>query len=456
MRPFFVALCLCGSLALLLAWSPLAMGQPGVCPVAGLLEGPNELGCISPEERAILSEFLTAPSSDEKTKRHVLEIVSRAYRCVLAKGNVAQQSSLCFRRGLVERFYTQYKDSDLCLVDRFTRALVTLRYVSDTKLPESQTFRYQEVIDKALNEAKLAVGISKDIKTRPQHPRAIDLAERFCVDPENPVFSEGYFRELIDASAGLSIEYPQTGRYIGAVLDAILQDAKTLFEEPNRTLSDGQILIGFDRANLASTGLFYRWKLKVREIAPAPDRIRPADVASVVGELKRLEPELERAADRLTHRSEAWKYYQDYGDLLFALAEPLKSSEEDMEMRDRLVNASCKALWRGIQLSADSETSDQLKSVREKLMSRVADYGSELARNLKYGRLTEFESQFVDESGRIMPHDDQCYVHAHLAQALYVRGSINESLQHLRKSCEVVSLDDLKTLRNSILAWVKW
>ena len=125
-------------------------------------------------------------------------------------------------------------------------------------------------------------------------------------------------------------------------------------------------------------------------------------------------------------------------------------------MRDMLVNASCKALWRGIELSADSETSDQLKPVRQKLMSRVTDYGSELAKNFNYGRLLEFEYQFVDESGRMVPYDEQCYVHAHLAQALYVRGSINESLQHLRKSCEVVSLDDLKMLRNSVLAWVKW
>lgn len=442
----------------LLAFGWRSAGVAAQCDVPAALLQMRQSGCLSAGESARLSQYLAGSlfEEEESKKRDALDMVSRAYRCALAKGN-GLENYACFRRLLFEQFYGYFKDSDLCLVDRLTRSCVALRYVLEAKLPSSQPLQYQQILDRALNDIRLGVGICNEVKARPRDVSTLHLAERWCIDPSNPVLPLDYFQELLDSSADLSMEYPEAGRHMGSVLDVILRDALSLFDgdERSRALRDGyELLIAFDHADLAGSSFFYRFERKRREIAPEPELVSPAEVEGVLEELKKLEPYLEQGAQRLRHRSGAWKYFESYSDFLYTLAQPLQSYREYWGMRNSLLEASCKVLWRGIGFSVGSETAGQLNFVQEKLLDRVRSYGLELARELKYRRLVEFESQFLDQSARILPEKQQCYIHAHLAQALYVLGSNKESWEHLRKSCELVSLDDLRGLRDSIQPWM--
>ena len=84
--------------------------------------------------------------------------------------------------------------------------------------------------------------------------------------------------------------------------------------------------------------------------------------------------------------------------------------------------------------------------IQEKLVERVRAYGLELGRAAQYRDVVDFESGFLDSSGRVLAQSQQCYVHAHLAQAYYALGDNRQAMEHFGLSCATISLDDLKRL----------
>ncbi len=146
--------------------------------------------------------------------------------------------------------------------------------------------------------------------------------------------------------------------------------------------------------------------------------------------------------------------FEEYSDVLHGIVERFHLPEAPWGLKDRLMWESCTVLATGIELSTPYETNEELERVRTKLIDRVRNYGSELARELKYSELISFESQFLDQSERVLTSSQQCHIHAHLAQAFYVLEQNREALQHLEASCGLISPSDLRDLRAVIEPWL--
>lgn len=427
----------------------------GQCDAPGTLSHLQRLGCLSQQEAELLSRHLRRPLAEKEERTLLLRTVARAYTCLL-ESKLPSQDYSCFREILHEQFYTGFQKEELCLNDRLIRAGAGLRYFVQKDVPGQRPLDYHGLLDEPLGEFLLALDVCRKIQERPADPASLRLAETWCVDPAAPAPPLVYLRELIDAVVEIAARYPQVGKHAGALLDGILQRASTLYRDRQSGdfLHDQyDLLIGFDDADLAGTSLFYLFERRSKEVLPPPELASPADLPRLLENVRLLDEYLERGAQRLVRRSRAWEYFERYSDRLQALADLLKPYPEHGETRHQLVQASCRALRKGIELSFDVLTASELVRVQEKLLDRIRTYGLELARNLKYRELTGFEGEFVDESGRMLTEKQQCFIHAHLAQAYYVLGSTRDSLQHLRQSCNLISPSDLKELRESVQRW---
>jgi hypothetical protein len=477
---------------------PVTVRAQALCPVQEALAEATHSRCLSDSGKQNLLEFLTNPLSAEVPRRQVLNIVSASYRCSLENAPPARAVS-CSQSGIAEHVYTHFKeDRELCLVDRLTRASANLRYVLDLKIPSSRRIPDTELdrIYSALSDVQFAVRISREIQEHSGDPGqniwVLRNARNWCVDTTNPAFPELYLRDALDSTAALAVEHPEIGTDLGAAFASFLADAKQLygwvddnilFGKDNLLLRDWRLLVSIDRANLGSTGVFLNVVRKLEAILPDPRRIRRDEVQNVFDKLVRLRPELEKAAERLRDKSEAWKYFEPYSEHLFALASAL-TSNRDHNIRNAAMREANLSLWRGFELSASSGTTagmtciqerslqrenaasatlasfHPLKScAQEKLMSRVTAFGMELAGDLDYRSLADFESRFLDDTGRTVPVTMQCNVHAHLAQAYYVLTTPEtpegnrKYREHMDQSCGRVLQADLQKLRDSLRTW---
>lgn len=429
------------------------------CDVTAALDRVRQSGCLSEVYEVALRNYLVGSVVKEDEKKRALEAVTDAYGCLLhLDEDEAIRVYRCFRQTLQEKFYASFKDEELCLRDRLIRACVALRYALDKKLPSSEPLQHDQIIDKALNDFRLGFGVCRQIQLTPHAFASTDLAGKWCVDINNPVPSPAYVNELVDLSVQICAQYPQLGQHLGTLLDAILSDALALYQgtKTEETLrKDYALLIKFDNADLSGTSFIYLFEKKLAQALPRPEVLTLSEVGPLLQNLEKLRPDLDEGARRFRRKSESWRPFERYSDLLYDLAKPLKSRAEQWETRDNLLRASCEALWKGIELSLSGETAGQLTKVREKLVDRIRTYGIELARELKYGNLVNFEKRFLDESGRILLKDQQCYIHAHLAQAYYVLGYTKEPWEHLNRSCGLVSASDLERLRKGLEPWLK-
>lgn len=432
-------------------FSPSLYGQ---CDARFATEEAHRLECLIESEKQILEGVFSkseAPTGDERIIQG-LRIASKAYHCILSR-NPPEQNYRCFSEVLHERLFSRFEDGDLCFDDRLTRALVALKYLLNRKLPAFEPLAYQAILDRSLSDFRVTYGLIQQIQVKPDDPISLHLAAKWCVDIAAPMLSPAYIQEFVSLSVAIALNYPELANHLGAVLEATLRDAvqvhrATQSEEALKEVHELLVDYGDAFSDL------YVFREELNQLLPRVGQPSPPDVEKLLDRSDELRGYLDNGANKPQHMASLYKPFEEYSDVLYDIAKTLQLPGEQRDLKDRSMWESCTVLARGIELSTQYETDAELERVRTKLIDRVRNYGRELARELKYSELIAFESQFLDETERLLTSSQQCHIHAHLAQAFYVLGRNREALQHLEESCGLISPADLNGLREVIEPWL--
>ena len=397
----------------------------------------------------VLSESETSLGYESFVKGS--KVASRAYHCLLSARRVAQDYR-CFSEALHERLYSRLEQRDLCFNERLTRSLAALNYLLQRKLPVDEPLKYQAVLDRSLSDFRVIYGVIRQIQEEPEDPVSLHLAARSCVDMSEPFLSPAYVQEFIRLTVAIALAYPDLTQHLSAVLEATLRDAvevhrATASEESLREMHE--LLVDFG----AAFSDLYAFREELERLLPQ-DQPSLADLEKLLDSSDKLRSHLEMGASKPKYVASLYEPFEEYSDVLHGIVEMFHLPEAPWDLKDRLMWESCTVLATGIELSTPYETTEELERVRTKLIDRVRNYGSELARELKYSELITFESQFLDQSERILTSSQQCHIHAHLAQAFYVLEQNREALQQLEASCGLISQYDLRDLREVIEPWL--
>lgn len=397
---------------------------------------------------ALLRDYILNPSEEKSVA--ALRCVRDVYIHILSN-RVGLENFPCFRQLLQERFYPGMNRQDLGLEDRLTRALVALRRVLEVQPPSETSMA---PLDEALSDFQAAYAACRAIKLDPKSTTGAELVKRWNIDPNDPRPESSYLREFIELTVGIAREHQDIGPHLGAILAAVMRDAKVTEKDDivaDVLDPDCRILIDLDGGNLAGTSYFYLFQQKLAAALPEPEWAQPNEIRSLLKSSPGLEQHLETGAKRMQYPSNAYKPFEQYSDVLHKLAEGLRSSwPTESKLREDLVRASCRILRKGIESSLDHAAAAGLINAQEKLVDRVRSYGEELGSAERYPEMIEFEGAFLDRSGRILTQPQQCYIHAHLAQASYLIKEYGKAMEHmddLQKYCPaLVSQDYWKNL----------
>jgi hypothetical protein len=401
----------------------------------------ESLGCISNEQSMKLTGWLSRLPESESSQ--ALKAAAECYQCLLQKKAVPQSYD-SFRRILKERLYSRVPSDQMCLRDRLVRAVIDLRIIQDR--PEGQEIDAAS-LDGALNDFLAGYYACGSVHRNPEVPASVRIARDWCLDPKQPWPPYEFMREFIDNLVAIAAEEPGQGRHLGSVLSAVLQEAMSLKLDARemREASDAQaILIEPDHGNLAGTSHWFLFRKQLAGIASKSNRIDSGQIQNLILASKDMQGRLELYAGRLQQRSNAGKPFEEYSDLLYGWAEQTSSSER--KLREELIRQACRALRRGIELSSVPEA-EWLTQNRQKLLERVRGFGLELGKRRRYREVLEFESAFLDPTFKTLTTDQQCYLHAHLAQAHYALGEIRDAMEAFGNSCGKLSIQDLTGMR---------
>jgi hypothetical protein len=268
----------------------------------------------------------------------------------------------------------------------------------------------------------------------------------------DPSLSPVYVQEFVRLTVAIALDYPDLTQHLSAVLEATLRDAvvvhrATASEESLREVHE--LLVDFG----AAFSDLYAFREELERLLPQ-DQPTLSDLEKLLDSSDKLKSYLENGATKPKYLASLYEPFEEYSDVLHGIVELFHFPEAPWELKDRLMWESCTVLATGIEYSTPYETTEELERVRTKLIDRVRSYGSELARELKYSELITFESQFLDQSERVLTASQQCHIHAHLAQAFYVLEQNREALQQLEASCGLISQSDLRDLREVIEPWL--
>jgi len=450
MKPLF-----CVATLSLMFWAPGGFLSPlwAQCDVRFAIQEARDLQCIREPEMRTLEQVLSESDTPLGYESFVKgsKVASRAYHCILSRSRAAQDYR-CFSEALHERLYSRLEQRDLCFKERLTRSLAALNYLLQRKLPVDEPIKYQAVLDRSLSDFRVIYGVIRQIQEEPEDPVSLHLAARSCVDMSEPSLSPAYVQEFIRLTVAIALAYPDLTQHLSAVLEATLRDAvevhrATASEESLREVHE--LLVDFG----AAFSDLYAFREELERLLPQ-DQPSLADLEKLLDSSDKLRSHLEMGASKPKYVASLYEPFEEYSDVLHGIVEMFHLPEAPWDLKDRLMWESCTVLATGIELSTPYETTEELERVRTKLIDRVRNYGSELARELKYSELITFESQFLDQSERILTSSQQCHIHAHLAQAFYVLEQNREALQQLEASCGLISQSDLRDLRKVIEPWL--
>ncbi len=423
------------------------------CDVRFAIQEARDLQCLREPEMRTLEQVLSESETPLGYASFVKgsKVASRAYHCILSRSRVAQNYR-CFSEVLHQRLYSRLEQRDLCFKERLTRSLAALNYLSQGKLSVDEPIKYQAVLERSLSDFRVIYGVIRQIQEEPEDPVSLHLAARSCVDMSDPSLSPAYVQEFVRLTVAIALEYPELTQHLSAVLEATLRDAvevhrATASEESLREVH--QLLVDFG----AAFSDLYAFREELERLLPQ-DQPSLSDLEQLLDNSEKLRSHLERGASKPKYVASLYKPFEEYSDVLHGIVEMFHLPEAPWDLKDRLMWESCTVLATGIELSTPYETTEELERVRTKLIDRVRNYGSELARELKYSELITFESQFLDPSERVLTSSQQCHIHAHLAQAFYVLEQNREALQQLEASCGLISQSDLRDLREVIEPWL--
>ncbi len=450
MKPLF-----CVATLSLMFWAPGGFLSPlwAQCDVRFAIQEARDLQCLREPEMRTLEQVLSESDTPLGYESFVKgsKVASRAYHCILSRSRAAQDYR-CFSEALHERLYSRLEQRDLCFKERLTRSLAALNYLLQRKLPVDEPIKYQAVLDRSLSDFRVIYGVIRQIQEEPEDPVSLHLAARSCVDMSEPSLSPAYVQEFIRLTVAIALAYPDLTQHLSAVLEATLRDAvevhrATASEESLREVHE--LLVDFG----AAFSDLYAFREELERLLPQ-DQPSLADLEKLLDSSDKLRSHLEMGASKPKYVASLYEPFEEYSDVLHGIVEMFHLPEAPWDLKDRLMWESCTVLATGIELSTPYETTEELERVRTKLIDRVRNYGSELARELKYSELITFESQFLDQSERILTSSQQCHIHAHLAQAFYVLEQNREALQQLEASCGLISQYDLRDLREVIEPWL--
>ena len=423
------------------------------CDVRFAIQEARDLQCLREPEMRTLEQVLSESETPLGYESFVKgsKVASRAYHCILS-GSRAAQDYRCFSEVLHERLYSRLEQRDLCFKERLTRSLAALNYLLQRKLPVDEPITYQAVLDRSLSDFRIVYGVIRQIQEEPEDPVSLHLAARSCVDMSDPSLSPAYVQEFVRLTVAIALDYPELTQHLSAVLEATLRDAVevhrgTASEESLREVHE--LLVDFG----AAFSDLYAFREELERLLPQ-DQPSLSDLEKLLDSSDKLRSHLEKGASKPKYVASLYEPFEEYSDVLHGIVELFHLPEAPWDLKDRLMWESCTVLATGIELSTPYETTEELERVRTKLIDRVRNYGSELARELKYSELITFESQFLDQSERVLTSSQQCHIHAHLAQAFYVLEQNREALQQLEASCGLISQSDLRDLREVIEPWL--
>ena len=429
---------------------PLLWAQ---CDVRFSIQEARDLQCLGQREMQALEQVLSESETPLGYESFVRgsKVASRAYHCVLSEKRAAQDYN-CFSEVLHERLYSRLEQRDLCFQERLTRSLAALNYLLHRKLPVDEPITYQAILDRSLSDFRVIYGVIRQVKEEPEDPVSLHLAARSCVDMSDPSLSPVYVQEFVRLTVAIALDYPDLTQHLSAVLEATLRDAvvvhrATASEESLREVHE--LLVDFG----AAFSDLYAFREELERLLPQGQPTL-SDLEKLLDSSDKLKSYLENGATKPKYLASLYEPFEEYSDVLHGIVELFHFPEAPWELKDRLMWESCTVLATGIEYSTPYETTEELERVRTKLIDRVRSYGSELARELKYSELITFESQFLDQSERVLTASQQCHIHAHLAQAFYVLEQNREALQQLEASCGLISQSDLRDLREVIEPWL--
>jgi tetratricopeptide (TPR) repeat protein len=415
--------------------------------------------CIAQQDGVKFEGWLnTIP---EREQPQALKTVAEAYRCLLGK-RVAPASYESFRQVLQERLYSKIPPDQLCIQDRLTRALIGLRQIASSQAAAGHSGLDMSALDAELNEFLAGYSASRMVGQRPDLPTNIKLSAVWCLDVANPSPPVQYTDEFIDTLVEIAAVNPVQGRHLGAVLGAVLRDARLgLTEEVGRRTSDADyqklnaerlrgldaayhLLIEMDSENIAGTAHYYLFRKALAKAVPERDWAEPGQVEALLKTPDELQQRLEKWVQNLRDHANAWGPFSEYSDVLWNLAQQTNDSASERKTWRDLGRRSCEILRQGMDASEGADARDWVK-LQDTLLDRVRTYGLALAAAKQYQELIDFESGYLDSSYKTLAQRQQCYIHAHLAQAYYALGDYREAMRHFESSCRI-SVDDLRRL----------
>ena len=295
--------------------------------------------------------------------------------------------------------------------------------------------------------AARAVAVNSTLAAR------VKLAASWCLDINAPLPAAVFAEEFADVAARIAAVFPEQGRHLGAVLAAVLRDARGpggggaaegRLEESDRRLIEP------DQQNIAGTSHFHIVRKRIEEIVPAPESANASEIAELVNATPELLREMETGVERMENRARAWRPFEEYSDILDQLAWR-RGVEPDREAWRDANRLACDLLRRGLELATGSEEAARLP-LQVKLLDRVTRYGAELARLGRYRQVVEFESRFLEVPPHALTPDQECYIHAHLAQADYALSDYRRAMQHMAAANagehgELITAEDLRRLK---------
>jgi hypothetical protein len=398
-------------------------------------------GCLSKEQEEKLAGWLIkAPSSEAD---QALRLAGDSYQCLLKKNSPVQE---VFGQILKERLYSKIALDHLCMRDRLIAALTNLQQIISR--PEGQELD-EASLNSALNDFLGAYTACGNVQQNPKLPTSVRIARDWCLDPKEPWPPYDFVRAFIEAMVSISAAEPGQGKRLGSVLAVVLDQARSfnLDEREKREASGAyRVLVEPDRQNLAGTSYWFIFQKQLKKIIPRSDWVEPSQIQNLLLASTDLQGLLEKYAERLQNRANAIEPFEEYSALLYNLGNQLEPNYSGKIMRNQLFRQSCIVLRRGIEVSSSLDL-QELQKNQQTLLDRVRAYGFELGRSGKYGEVVNFESNFLDPSLKMLTADQQCYLHAHLAQAHYALGDIREAMDEFGRSCGRISIEDLKNIR---------
>jgi len=469
--------------------SLLASEECGPCEDGHAGRAVRQLDCVTEEQLGKILSYHN-PVSDERLMREALAVAFEIAACIndfRLFPEVQENDFHCLQCRLVN-FYEQISQpetqpGELHFQDLLASASLRIHYcMIDEDLPVLSCLRLME---NAFKDYQSVFRAAAQIQANPEASSSTELADAMEISIKDPAPDFAQLEAFVDLSLENSLRFPRVlGRQIGAALGSVLCDAYQLYPDRRAYIADHyNLLVRFDRGNMAASGQLYRFVEQLKEFfratpgTPSFLQLRPADWSTsphpcsaenwvldfpefvvlpgyrlprarkLELALTRLEAILAQSAEFSEQRTHVWQPFHRYGTLLFRLARSLKSassrSQQMWETRHLLMEKARDALL--LRAVEPEKYPSDPKLLQASIGQQIQIYGEELLSELQVDPLITFAKEYLEAGDALLTELQKQQLHRLLAIGYTVQKDQYKALAHLQKSnLEGAELEEIR------------